>query len=536
METPEKQPGKAVNLSRWFWGAILVMAVLTLGMTVMALLRHTAQPEESTSTELTGATVSVILTEAQKAAFLQVSPAIETLLEEVYAPVYAAIPAYANFHYSVPGQYLELAAAVTGAMEQDLQDRLFAGFDGRMSLASTELTDRFNQAFQREVDTAAPYPEGASTLGDVTRNSLADAKARFIASAPLSATAAVGSALAVKTAVKVLAKKMGGKLAVKAAAKAGSKWAAAGTMAGAGALACSWTGPGAGICAAAGGVGAWFLTDFAMVKLDELWSREEFEAYLRTMVDEQKAAHAQALREALEARAADTTVSDKIAQDHDFTLMQLSAKPRICAMVNDLKARYEPLRDNLAARSPEALSTLREAMAVPEGDSVLGPMVRELAANLDKAERARLTAVQIKGNLAEDHRANRDISGQITLNGQKLSFDRTGATESGGFTVYLAPDAYVALERPIGYDLAIEQHLWRSNRFFGSSGELQFRVRLHPTGLSHRVTLPISLAHDEVAVAIGEVNRSLSGGTPIEISLSLQGDALPALTFVPDCP
>lgn len=172
---------------------------------------------------------------------------------------------------------------------------------------------------------------------------------------------------------------------------------------------------------------------------------------------------------------------------------------------------------------------------MPERDSVLGPMVREIAANLDKAERARLTAVQIKGNLAKDHRANRDVSGQITVNGQKWSFDRTGATEAGGFTVYLAPDAYVGLGRPIGYALAIEQHLWRSNRFFGSSGELPFRTKLYPTGLSHRVTLPISLAYDEVAVAIGEVNRSLSGGTPIEISLSLQGDALPSLTFVPDC-
>lgn len=544
METPKKKGGKPASLAYWFWGAIIVMAVLTLGLSIAAMLRQPddqanqdSQPPQRAPglpSELAGTELSTVLTASQQKALEPVLLQLDQKLDKVYAPVYAAIPVYVDFHYSVPGQYLELFAAANGALEQDLADRLFSDFDARMSTASTDLTNAFSHAFRVEIDNATQGAGGTSAYGELTRRSLADAKMRFAVSAPLNATAAAGTGLAVKTAVKAVAKKMAGKMAVKTAGKAGGKWVAAGTGAGAGALACSWAGPGAGLCAAAAGVGAWFATDFAMVKLDELWSRKEFEADLRKMVYDQKVAHRAVLKGALRGLAADTKLRDEIVQRQDFTLRQMAdgTNTGICAIVAKLKESYEPMRGSLAARSPEALQALREMMQAQAGDLTIGPMVKAMAANLDKADRVWLTSVQIKGNLPADYRANRDVSGQMTLNGRELDFDRTAATEAEGFAIHLPLDLSVALDKPVIYGLAIEQHLRLLNRHFDSSGVLPLRAQLAPSGLTDIVTQPITLART-TEEPDGE---PVSDRTKIDISISIYGNPLPELTSVPDCP
>ena len=116
-----------------------------------------------------------------------------------------------------------------------------------------------------------------------------------------------------------MATKIAAKAAIKGVAKGGSVLAAAGS----GALICSWSGPGAALCGIVGGTAAWFLTDAAIVNIDEYYNRAEFEAELRMIIDGDKRAK-EVMIEAALARKASTMdeASDRILEE--FTLRDLS--------------------------------------------------------------------------------------------------------------------------------------------------------------------------------------------------------------------
>src|SRR5262249_29323728 len=86
-----------------------------------------------------------------------------------------------------------------------------------------------------------------------------------------------------------VATSIGAKVGVKVAAKAGAKTAAkvagVATAGGAGAFAC---GPLGWICGPVAAGVAWLTLDYGIVKTEELFSRPEFEAELRRLVDAQK--------------------------------------------------------------------------------------------------------------------------------------------------------------------------------------------------------------------------------------------------------
>ena len=56
--------------------------------------------------------------------------AIDAGVEEVFAPVYAAIPPLLDWHYSFIGQYAELGLALTGRLEGEIESRLFGEMEG----------------------------------------------------------------------------------------------------------------------------------------------------------------------------------------------------------------------------------------------------------------------------------------------------------------------------------------------------------------------------------------------------------------------
>jgi hypothetical protein len=76
------------------------------------------------------------------------------------------------------------------------------------------------------------------------------------------------------------------------------------TGVGGGALLCSWSGPGAAVCGIVGGAAAWFLTDAAVINIDEYFNREDFEAELRAILDEDRAEKHELLVTALQQKAA----------------------------------------------------------------------------------------------------------------------------------------------------------------------------------------------------------------------------------------
>ena len=548
---------RAPNLARWFWGSIILMAAASIFLSVTAALRSgnnspeaqgpmpiisgdkSNEPVEQSASELESR-----LSKANKIALETVTLQIGPLLDAAYQPAYDAIPSYANFHYSVWGEYAELGAAALGDVGVKLQEMIFDGLDTRLREVSIDLDHSFNSRFEMELNASAT--DGGSVgplLGPLTRLAIQDAKTRMAITLPVSTAAAIGTAATIKVTASAIAKKIAAKLAIKAAAKTGGKLAAAGTGAGLGGAACLWAGPGAGLCAAVGGVGAWIVADYGIVKLHEYWKREEFEADLRGMIDEQKASRKAALAQAVAARAiAVQEVTDEITRHHDFTLRELSGvgSAEVCKVAADLTARYELMRANLSARTPAALQGILSGIVENSESLSLGPMVREMERNLNGAALVTVSAARIDGNLPLDFRSDRDVSGLLYLDGATVEFARRQATELGGFNVSMAPGTQMLIDKPLSISVVIEQHLriW-GNRYFGGSVRVQLLDATGTSdGLEHRIRLPLPITYDPNAGSIDEVKiapREQAGQTTVDLTLHLSAKPLVELRKMRGC-
>jgi hypothetical protein len=226
---------------------------------------------------------------------------------------------YADFHYSVLGEYAELSELALSEMGAQLREKLFDGLEERLTTAAERLDGDFTRAFGdelgRRVD--AERPEGAPeiSLGPLTDAAVRDTIGRVAVTVPLASVAATAAGSgALKVATVAMAKKLSVKIAGKAAAKGVGKGAAAIGGAGTGAALCAPTGPVAVLCGAVGGVVAWFATDALVVNIDEYFNRDEFEQELRALIDADKADKKRQLEAALEQKA---------RKVEDFTLSRL---------------------------------------------------------------------------------------------------------------------------------------------------------------------------------------------------------------------
>ena len=256
-----------------------------------------------------------------------VTQEIDPLLLGVYAPVYAAIPEYASFHYSVLGEYTKLALAVQGRMSSDLQERLFDGFEHRISGALTALDEQYFEAYKSnldaEIQAAMPAENPGAVLGEVTQLVVNDALSRARISYPVAGAAGIVGSGGLKALTAGMATKLGATIAAKAAAKSTLKGGSLLAGAGGGAALCSWGGPLAIACGVGGGIAAWLLADAAIVNLDEFFNRSEFEADLRALIDQDKAEKKELVEEALREKAQQLDEdAEEIAED--FRLKDLS--------------------------------------------------------------------------------------------------------------------------------------------------------------------------------------------------------------------
>jgi hypothetical protein len=104
---PHKSP-KASNdqqknsgvASRFFWATVFILALATLGLTAVGSIRST-EPSPSLVAEISPTTLERLLSDTAIAAKTVTEPNISSLLDTVYGPAYDAIPAYADFHYSI---------------------------------------------------------------------------------------------------------------------------------------------------------------------------------------------------------------------------------------------------------------------------------------------------------------------------------------------------------------------------------------------------------------------------------------------------
>lgn len=293
-DTPRK------SFSRSFWVTIFTILGITLLLSLLSSSRDFSSSSGSTSVatprqyEIQSSVLRELLSSSIAEAALATTGSnfIESGVDIVYEPVYAAVSAYADYHYSVIGSYTELIAGAVGDPVREIEERLFAGFDQRMTGLTSDIDARFHaevaRIFDSKVDEELPEGVTRSNLSDVTEAIIQDTFERVAASSPVSALAAgvVGSQVAAK---KVSANFLGA-LAAKATAKLAAK---AGTSvlggAAAGATAGAALGP---VGAIAGGVltGAaiWLGVDAIFVGLDEYFNREEFEADLVAMITASK--------------------------------------------------------------------------------------------------------------------------------------------------------------------------------------------------------------------------------------------------------
>ena len=233
----------------------------------------------------------------------EISGQIDTRIDAAFAPVYRQIPKFADFHYSVTGEYSEMITALAGHLSKDLQRILFdeTAFQTHLQTSEQQILE-VSQAIVAKAlartgedikSTMEFSNQDMAIISEVVAISLEDAKKRFgdqYATLRYVGTATGAAATAALTA-KLMGKKAATKLATKLAAKGAIKTATIAGGAGTGALAGSWGGPvGAAIGGIIGAAVTWFATDKLIITIDEYLNREQFEKEITTLLDKEKAA------------------------------------------------------------------------------------------------------------------------------------------------------------------------------------------------------------------------------------------------------
>lgn len=347
--TPDKQnqkPSPDKSESQWqiqnrklsevFWGTLYVLIFLSLSASLIAYFNgkdalrnknivNYQSPGLTQETpievlkaaeclprelELEPATLARISQQAGETAYEKVISYSNDLVQDLFQPVYDAVPKYLDAHYSILGQYAELKDAVQKKLEEKIREQLLGkDWDDRFSKVyeksgrqfDTEYLSRFEFAIREEKqrkqhDIIEQYPclkelERGISWGDLSDKAVEDAKARIAKTGSIlfigktaSGVTVLSAAIAQKIGAKITAK-VGAKIAVKGGSVAVGAAAGAAT----GALSCAPLGPFAIACAVGGAAAAWIVTDLAVVTLDEYLNRDEFEAELRQEIDNQKA-------------------------------------------------------------------------------------------------------------------------------------------------------------------------------------------------------------------------------------------------------
>lgn len=380
------------GLARWYWGTAGLLIVAALGVSTLAGRQvDGAAPvdeevaEDRDPGEDSGGWADAVMREAEQAA-MKVMDEIDPDLDAAFAPVYAGIPRYMDFHYSLKGEWLELSASVLGQMENQLEEHLFTGLEDRIADISQGLQTDFDRLWLASVE--ASLAESLAARGpfvELARQSVRDAQERVGTTAAVFGSLGVGaSALAVVP--HVVATKLGQKIAGKVAVRTGARWATVASGAGSGALLCSWAGPAAAACAVAGIVVTWVGVDYAMIKLDEHVSRDDFEQELHALVDEQKAAIRNALQDILTKRmyGAQTARKDVVMK---ISLAELPVHNRrmACQAVEEILPPYFGMVDDLRDRSPARLEALRAQLAPYTDDRLLAPWVARVQEDIASA-------------------------------------------------------------------------------------------------------------------------------------------------------
>ncbi len=218
---------------------------------------------------------------------------IDSKIDLAFKPIFVNIDTFLDFHYSVKGEYIELAASASGDIASVIKEKLFGddiqehfkeaqnaiGKDYLQMINS--YLSRLNSQALKGVDSSINSELFAELDSDISdRMTIQEVK--------------LGSIIGIKVIGVISAKlatKATGKALAKSSAKAGAKLASAGSAAASGTI----CGPFAWICSPIAATVAWFGSDAILVKGDEYLNREKLKAKIKQMLDRQK----EALKESL---------------------------------------------------------------------------------------------------------------------------------------------------------------------------------------------------------------------------------------------
>lgn len=482
-ETPDNnsrtEGHKRPNLSRWFWGTIVLLLVFTVSLELLSTWQAGRQGVENgsgSSVDQTGTKATQVEQwfntageEAEK-----VREQIHGRLDEAYAPAYAGIPKYMDFHYSLTGEWLELGSAAMGKLGGGLEEHLFDGFDTRLGAVSEHLALEFDQRFRTALDEAmAAEQSGAEAFGPVVTRALRDSQNRMQNTAGTVGVALVGGAT-LKVFTKAFAKKLAVKLAAKVGTKTGMKWAAAATGGATSAAVCSWTGPGAAACAVVGAAITWVATDVAMIKLSEYVTRDDFERDLRQLIDDHKKETQRAMEQVLTSKILVVETERKIVV-RDISLSELKDADRLmaCEAATNILGRYDDIRGNLQARSSANIASFKADLRVQETNRLLSPWIDTIKlAITDQDLRPWIFgSVILNLDFPEKLHEGRKIWGKLRLAGTDIEFVKTEGDFAGKYSLRASVGKKIILQGKQRLQLELVQDRgWTSwNRDFAGS-------------------------------------------------------------------
>ena len=237
---------------------------------------------------------------------------LEQGLAQLFADLARRLPAFADWYYSLGGEYSRLSMLVLekvsladeGYVARKAEELIFdaADFSGRLDILRYQADARLLRQAHVTRDTwltemlalleqdrmpVAPLPQSQPLALDELLDQLTGyGSPEFVARLSVSSAAAVGVAVGpmIWRAASRRATAASGRAV--AARGAGRGAARAGTAAAGGATLCAPSGPGALACALVAGAAGWLATDWALLRLDEALNRDELLAALQQSLDE----------------------------------------------------------------------------------------------------------------------------------------------------------------------------------------------------------------------------------------------------------
>lgn len=489
-QTPAQVAGRPKVLARWYWGTAGLLIVASLGVSAIAGRQIAEEvPEVQEPAEDSGGWADAAMRKAEKAA-MEVMKEIDPALEDAFEPVYAGIPRYLDFHYSLKGEWLELSASVLGQMESQLDRQLFTGLESRIGTISQGLQTDFDRLWLASVEASlAEKPAVKGPFAELARQSVEDARNRIETTAVVFGGLGVGAA-ALAVVPRVVASKLGQKIAGKVAVKTGARWATVVSGAGAGGVLCSWAGPAAAACAVAGGIVSWVGVDLAMIKLDEHVSRDEFQQELRALVDEQKAAIRTVLQDIVRERLYSAQVERKdVVMTISLDELPDYKRRMACEAVEEIAPHYARVIGSLNERSPAKVDALIDLLAQHEDSRLLAPWVDRVEASiLDADLDVRLDGdLKIKVQVPQDLQNGQEMRAVLRMGDLEITSAWTEPNSYGNFVFHMPVEDKLPLlgHQRMRVNLSQDGGLRRWNRqFVGQASFLPHSILPDRPGLA----------------------------------------------------